>query len=272
MTVRVAAIWLIVISTSSIHAQSVEEDIDAFQTFFAQRFADTPLNAFSYGLSEPKLYAQEAFPQYSAEMERARSDWNTPFANGKSFADCFRTKPPANEYPYYDPQGDTVRTVEEDINACLQANGEGANPASDSERIVRLVAAYMERFSGQPIAVQVDQPRAVAWYKRGRQFFWAKRGQLNFSCADCHVQNAGRKFRSETLRAALGHTVGFPEYHIGRASSDNPWYTAHKRYAECNKKIRAKPYALQSDEYKALEFYQATMNTGIPLSAPSVHK
>jgi len=272
MIIRAVATLLLVILTSSVHAESVNEDISAFQTFFTQRFPDIPIDTLGYGLAEPKLNGQEAFPRYAAEMERARDDWKTPFVNGKSFADCFRTKPPASQYPYYDPQDDALRTVAGDVNACLQANNDSLIVEFGSERSARLVAAYMERFSGRPMAVQVDEPGAIAWYKRGRQFFWAKRGQLNLSCADCHVQNAGKHYRNETLRAALGHTVGFPEYHLGRDSSSSSWYTVHERYAACNKKVRAKPFALQSEEYKALEFYQATMNTGVPLSAPSVRQ
>ena len=73
------------------------------------------------------------FPPYEVEMETAREEWATPFANGKTFDDCFTDKPPANKYPYYDPASDDIRTVVGDINACLQANGEEPNEKRGSK-------------------------------------------------------------------------------------------------------------------------------------------
>jgi sulfur-oxidizing protein SoxA len=48
-----------------------------------------------------------------------------------------------------------------------------------------------------------------------------------------------------------------------------PWGTLHRRYDGCNKQVRAKPFKAQGDEYKALELYEAVMNTGVPLKVPS---
>jgi hypothetical protein len=36
-----------------------------------------------------------------------------------------------------------------------------------------------------------NDPRALAAYQNGEKYFYARRGQLNFSCASCHVQAAG---------------------------------------------------------------------------------
>ena len=124
-------------------------------------------------------------------------------------------------------------------------------------------------FNGQRIAVDYSDPGAQRWYEKGRQYYWAKRGQLNFSCASCHVQNAGNKIRGDVLSPGLGHGVGFPVYRTKWSMSGKPWGTMHRRYGGCNKQVRAKPFKAQGDEYKALELYEAVMNTGVPLKVPS---
>ena len=96
-----------------------------------------------------------------------------------------------------------------------------------------------------------DDPRALEAYERGKRHFYAKRGQLNMACADCHITNAGNKIRADLLSPALGHVSHFPVYR----SKWGGLGTLHRRYGGCNKQVRAKPYKAQSDEYRALESY-----------------
>jgi sulfur-oxidizing protein SoxA len=83
------------------------------------------------------------------------------------------------------------------------------------------------------------------------------------------VLSAGGSLRGDVLSAALGQTTGFPVYRTEWALTDRPWGTVHRRYSGCLKQVRAKPFKSQSPEYRALEFYQAVMNTGVPLKVPS---
>ncbi len=261
----------------SVGATSVEDDIKAFQGFFQQRFPDVSLQAYSDGVNALPQYAERRanwellmeFPPYEPDLEEARVMWTKPFKNGKTFADCFADKPPATQYPYYDAEADTLRTIEGDINDCLAANGEEPIKNLKTGDIALLVSAFREQFNGQPMAVDASHPGAVKWYERGRKFYWTKRGQLNFSCADCHIRSAGNKLRGDVLSAGLGHTTGFPVYRTKWAVAGKPWGTVHRRYGGCNEQVRATALAPQSDEYKALEFYEAVMNTGVPVKAPS---
>ena len=132
-----------------------------------------------------------------------------------------------------------------------------------------LVAAFREQANGKKMAVDVAAGGAEKWFKRGEQFYWAKRGQLNFSCANCHVHSAGNKIRGDVLSPGLGHTVSFPVYRTKWAMAGKPWGTVHRRYGGCNKQVRAQPFKAQGPEYKALEYYEAVMNTGIPVKVPS---
>ena len=88
---------------------------------------------------------------------------------------------------------------------------------------------------------------------------------LGLACADCHVANSGGYIRSDLLSPALGNLSHFPVYRLKWQGLGTP----HRRFGGCNKQVRAKPLKPQSDSYKALELYQAYMNTGVPLKVPS---
>lgn len=256
---------------------SVEDDITAFQGYFKKHFPEVSLEAYQDGVNVLPQYAHRRanweilmeFPPFEPEMDIAREEWATPFANGKTFDDCFQNKPPAVQYPYYDAATNDIRTVVADINDCLKANGEEPIKNLKNGKIARLVAAFREQFNGEKMAVDVSADGAKKWYKQGRDFYWTKRGQLNFACADCHVHSAGKSVRGDVLSAGLGHTTGFPVFRTKWSVAGKPWGTVHRRYGGCNKQVRAQPFKPQSPQYKALEFYEAVMNTGVPLQAPS---
>ena len=68
------------------------------------------------------------------------------------------------------------------------------------------LTAYMAFTSrGKPFDIKIpNDPRALAAYKKGEEYFYTRRGQLNFSCASCHVQSPGNHIRTEVLAPALG--------------------------------------------------------------------
>jgi sulfur-oxidizing protein SoxA len=259
--------------------EEIENDIKEFRAYFQQRFPDVALNDYNDGVNALPQYAHRrlnwellmASPPYESEMEVARQEWRSPFANSLSFDDCFSAHPPANEFPYF--QNGSVHTIVGAINDCLQSQAEvPLDP--DSAKLARLVAAFREKSNGKPLSVDYSDEGMRSVYEQGRKYYWSRRGQLNFSCASCHVNNAGNRLRGDVLSAGLGQTSGFPVYRTRWAmSSDNdenhPWGTIHRRYAVCDQQAGAVPFAAQSPEYIALEVYQAIMNSGIALKVPS---
>ena len=254
---------------------SPESDLAEFQGYFKKKFPDVPFEEFSngiYALPIAKDRREEwesimDFPPFELELEKGKELWEKPMKSGKTMASCFKNNGVniAQGYPYWDESTRQVRTIEMDINACRKRNGEeefkdlnaGDMPA---------VAAHMKSLSkGQKVKIDLSKPGAVAAYEKGKQFYWARRGQLNFACAHCHVGNAGKFIRGNILSAGLGHGVAFPTYRAswGRLG------TLHNRYAGCNKQVRAQALKPQSEEYRALELYETYMNTGLPLTAPS---
>jgi len=211
----------------------------------------------------------EEFPPYEIDLDKGEELWNKTFKNGKSFADCLgkdvskiRVK-----YPFHDEKKDTIVTLEGDINKCLKDNGE--KPFKWKKGNIAALSAYIAyQGRGQKMHVEPKTEKALAWYNKGKTFFYAKRGQLNLSCADCHVYSAGKWIRGDNLSPAIGHTSHFPVYR----SKWNSLGTLHRRYGGCNKNIRAKPFKAQSDEYKALEYFEAAMSSGLELNGPGARK
>ena len=256
-----------------------EDDLKEFQGFFKKKFPTVPLEAYNDGVNALPQYAERRanwellmeFPPYEEDIEKGEELWNTPFKNGKTYASCFKNggKGLAVGYPFYDKESKKMRTIEADINECRVRNGEEPIKNLKHGTMAQLVIAFKRLSQGQPMAVKLDSPEALAAYEDGKQFYWARRGQLNMSCATCHVQNAGNKIRGDVLSPALGHGTGFPVYRTKWALAGKPLGTIHRRYGGCNKQVRAKPLKPQSDSYTNLELYQAYMNTGVPIKAPS---
>jgi L-cysteine S-thiosulfotransferase len=252
------------------------EDLQSFREYFMKRFPGVPLNEYKNGVyainadARSSWEAIEEFPPYEDAVAKGEKLFKTPFANGKTYASCFPHggKGIRQNYPYFDRTSGQIKTLEGEINACRSKNGE--KPLKWKKGAIADISAYMASTSnGKKLNVVVpNDKRALAIYKRGKHHFFAKRGQLNLSCANCHYDNAGNRVRADTLSPALGHPSHFPVWRL----KWNGLGTLHRRYGGCNKQVRAKPFKAQSDEYKALEYYETYMSNGISVNAPSTRK
>lgn len=272
-----AALALLGGGPPAVGASDPEADLKSLREFYMRRFPGLQLEAYRdgvYALNEDARHAWEAmleFPPYEEALHKGKRLFDTPFANGKTYADCF----PGGgigirqNYPYFDPGSGEVKTLEQEINECRVANGEKPLPGQKSE--MAAIAAYMgSTANGKPVDIKVptDDPRAIAWYEKGKQQFYAKRGQLNLSCANCHMDSAGRRLRAETLSPAIGHTAHFPVYRLEWGEIG----TLQRRYAGCNDQVRAKPFPDQSPEYRALEYFHSFLSNGITVNIPGLRK
>ena len=253
-----------------------QEDLEKFRAYFEKRFPKTPFNDFINGVysidpaSREQWEEIEEFPPYELSLESGKTLFNTPFANGKTYASCFKNGGIgiANSYPFFDKDSGKVVTLEAAINACREANGE--KPLGWQKGAIADISAYMHYTSrGKIINVEIpDDPRAQAIYEEGKQQFYAKRGQMNMACADCHIYNSGNKIRADILSPALGHVSHFPVYR----SKWGGMGTLHRRYGGCNKQVRAKPYKPQGPEYTALEYFHTYMSNGLEMNGPGARK
>lgn len=255
---------------------SPEADLKNFRDYFAKRFPNTPFEDYVNGVysvdaaSREQWEAIEEFPPYELNIEKGEELFNTPFANGKTYASCFKNggKGIKQNYPYFDSKSGEVRTLEQDINACREANGE--SPLGYKKGAIADISAYMAYTSrGNKVNVKIpSDERAMKWYEDGKMQFYAKRGQLNLSCADCHQYNSGNKVRADILSPALGHATHFPVYR----SKWGGLGTIQRRYGGCNKQVRAKPFKAQGKEYRALEYFHTYMSNGLEMNGPGARK
>ncbi len=253
-----------------------EADRQAIREFYTNRFPDVPLEAHkdgAYALNAGKREQWleiEDFPPYEIAVDEGQELFDTPFANGKSYADCFPDGGIAvkQNYPYFDTERGSVVTLEMAVNQCREDNGEDALDYSNAE--FNSVIAYMAFTSrGKVFDIKIpDDPRALAAYEDGKRFFSSRRGQLNFACSSCHAQIVGNLLRAETLSAALGHPTHFPAYRF-------KWQEVggmHRRFQECNTQVRAEPFALQSEPYRNLEYFLSYISNGMELNGPATRK
>lgn len=256
---------------------SPETDRVAFVDFYTKRFSDTPHNDFINGIysidaaSREQWKEIEEFPPYEIDIDKGQALFEKVFANGKTYGSCFDNGGIGvrHNYPYWNKEQGQVVTLELAINQCREANGE--KPLKYKKGDLAAISAYMAYTSrGKPIAVEIpsDEAGALAAYENGKQFFYTKRGQLNFSCADCHMGNSGNYVRADRLSPALGHASHFPVYR----SKWGELGTLHRRFGGCNENIRAKSFKPQGKEYRNLEYFLTYMSNGLEFNGPGARK
>ncbi len=260
----------------SAQASMPEEDLAAFQNFFKQRFPSVQTEEYTNGvyaidpIGRENWEAIEEFPPYEPFIDEGQSMWETPFANGKTYQDCFPEGPAmASKFPYWNKAKSSVITLPMALNECRSANGEKPlkykkGPIND----ILSYIAFQSRGQITNVVIPEDDPKALEAYKNGKKFYYTRRGQLNFSCANCHLQNGGMKIRSDILSPALGHTTHFPVYR----SKWGTVGTLHRRFTGCNKQVRAKPFKAHGEQYRNLEYFLTYMSNGLPLNGPGSRK
>ncbi|HLZ02953.1 MAG TPA: sulfur oxidation c-type cytochrome SoxA [Bradyrhizobium sp.] len=247
-------------------------DAKAFRKYFTDKFPKVKLNDFvngPYSMNadmRKQWEDMEQFPPYEFALEAGKEMFSKPFKNGKTYADCFSNGGIGirQNYPYFDEKEGNVITLELAINRCREVNGEA--PLSYMKDEMASLTAYMAYTSrGKPMDIKIpNDPRALAAYEDGKRYFYTRRGQLNFSCASCHVQSAGEHIRAETLAPALGIMNALPIYR----SEWGGMGTTSRRLVSCNSQTRAVPLEPQSDEYRDVEYFLSYVANGLPISGP----
>lgn len=254
-----------------------EEDRVAFVDYYESRFPDINFRDFADGIyaidsdARAQWLEIEEFPPYEFAIESGETLWMQTFANGGSYAACFDGAPGEIRvrFPRFDTARSEVITLEVAINDCRRESGEQPY-AYDSSEMIDLTAylAFLARGKEIAVGVPANQPGALAAYENGKRFYYSKRGQLNFACADCHVSSVGLRVRGDRLSASLGHPTHFPVYR----SKLGGMITLQQRFAGCVRDVRAKPFELQSEEYRNLEYFLAYMSNGLLINGPGARK
>ena len=247
-------------------------DAKAFRNYFVTKFPKVKLEDFvngPYSMNEDmrrQWDEKEQFPPYEFSLDAGQEMFSRPFRNGRSYADCFPNQGIGirQNYPYFDTSEGKVITLELALNKCREANGEAAfSYVRDDMAALTAYMAFTSR--GKPFDIKIpDDPRALEAYQNGKRYFYTRRGQLNFSCATCHVQNPGERIRAEILAPALGILNAMPIYR----SEWGGMGTISRRFTTCNSQIRGVPLEPQAEEYRDLEYYLSYVSNGLPISGP----
>jgi len=256
---------------------SPERDFDKFVNHFKERFPNTPYEDYKNGVysidasAREQWEAMEEFPPYELNVDRGEELFNQAFKNGNTYGSCFENDGIGirQNYPYFDTSRNKVVTLEGALNDCRVKNGEKPLSYFKGKELAH-VSAYMAYTSrGNKFNVQIpNNLEALNAYEKGKKLYFTKKGQLNFSCADCHVYQTGTKLRADIPSPAIGHPTHFPVYRSGMGRL----VTLHERFAGCLNRIRAKSFKGGSDELNNLEFFTTFMSNGLEVNGPGSRK
>lgn len=203
-------------------------------------------------------------------VERGGELWKEPAGpEAKSCASCHGApetmKGAATRYPRVDEKLGRLVNLETRIQACVAQHQQALVPPYESQELLALTALVAHQSRGLPMSVKIDGP-AASYFAQGDKLFHEKQGHLDLSCAQCHIENWGKRLRTETL--SQGYANGFPAYRL-------EWQTlgsSHRRLRACFQGVRAEPFAPGSPEFIALELYLAWRGEGLEIETPAVRR
>ncbi len=169
----------------------------------------------------------------------------------------------ATRYPAFDTVLGKPVTLSARINACQTRHVKGPAFAPERDALLGLETYVAHQSRGQPVQAPID-PRLQPFVQQGQKLYVQRIGQLDFSCAQCHDQQAGRRLAGSTIPQA--HPTGYPLYRL-------EWQAVgslQRRLRHCMSGVRAEPYAFASDELTALELYLMQRAAGMPIETPAV--
>ena len=171
----------------------------------------------------------------------------------------------AARYPSVDVGTGQLLNLEGRINRCRKTNQQAEPYAYESDALLALTAFVARQSLGMPRAVKVDGA-AAPYYGAGKALYHRRQGQLNLSCAQCHIDKVGRRLRGDTISNGLGN--GYPVYRLEWQSAGS----LHRRFRSCLFGVRARQFDYGSPEFLQLELYIAKRAEGVAIETPAIRK
>jgi len=204
-------------------------------------------------------------------VERGAALWSSrPDGAAHACADCHQAatasmRGVATRYPAWDADAGRVVDLEDRINGCRVQRMRAPALPRESDDLLALTTLIANASRGLPLAVDIEGPAHEAW-ERARTFYYARHGQMNLSCANCHEQNSGKRLLAETI--SQGHANAWPAYRLEWQTQG----TLQRRLRACLYGIRAEMPPEGAPELVELELYLAWRGTGLPLETPGVRR
>ncbi|WP_457608524.1 sulfur oxidation c-type cytochrome SoxA [Nitratifractor sp.] len=227
---------------------------------------DFRLGSYAFNKEGMAQYEEiKEMPPYEDAIDAGEELYN----NTKGIKKCFPDPAIAGEYPKFDDKKNRVVTLTRAINDCLVANGE--KPWKVTKGKLADLEAYFAAKSteaGKKVDIKIPSKAAAEAYERGKKEYYAQRGYLKLSCANCHVQGAGKRVRREYLSPLLGHMTHFPVYRL-------KWQglgTIERRIKGCEKNQGETPHKPGSDWTAEMVYFMSYMSNGLPVDGPDIRK
>jgi sulfur-oxidizing protein SoxA len=195
--------------------------------------------------------------------------WSTKAGRAnRSCADCHQDattsmKGVAARYPAFSAEHQRPLDLQGRINACRETKQQAAPFAWEGRELVALAAYVGKQSRGMPIDPP-DDARLESFRQRGEALYRQRVGQLNFSCANCHDDNAGQKLASAVIPQA--HPTGYPIYRLEWQGMGS----LQRRLRGCFVGVRAEPYPYGAAEYVELELFLMSRAKGMQVETPAV--
>ena len=169
----------------------------------------------------------------------------------------------AARHPAWDVASAQPVTLSARINLCRTRHVKAPALAAESDGLLALEAYVALQSRGQPLAPDAT-PALRPFVAQGERLYRQRFGQLDFSCAQCHDDHAGRRLAGAPIPQA--HPTGYPIYRLewqGMGSLE-------RRLRNCMSGVRAEPFAYGSDEFTAIELYLKQRAAGMAMESPAV--
>jgi len=203
-------------------------------------------------------------------VDRGERLWKQASADGASCEGCHgdakaSMRGVAARYPAYDASAARVLDLEARIDDCRVRRQKVAPLQRESDDMLALTAYVATQSRGLPASVSIAGPARATW-DRGRDFYYARHGQMNMACAQCHEQHWGQRLYSEPL--SQGHGNAFPAYKLEWQSMGS----LQRRIRACLFGIRAQMPDYGAPELTDVELFLAWRGQGLALEAPGVRR
>ncbi len=197
--------------------------------------------------------------------------WNKP--NGQANKACATCHNKAEvsmkgvgvRYPVYNKLAKKLINIENRINFCREKFMKAPPFAYGTDELIGLTTYVRAQSRGLPVKVKTDGP-VKPFFEKGRILYYTRRGQFDMACSHCHEKYYGKQMRMSKL--SQGQSNGYPAY---RLSWERPG-SLHRRFATCDRLVRAEPLPLGGEDYINLELYLAWRSQGLPVETPAVRK
>lgn len=202
-------------------------------------------------------------------VEKAMDSWEAvEGSEGKSCSSCHGDAEDSMKgvravYPKWNDAAEEVRTLEMQINDCRTTRMGAEKWKYTGGDMVNMTALLASVSRGMPVNVAIDGPAQSTW-EDGKDLYYARTGQLELSCANCHEDSYGKMIRADHL--SQGQINAFPTYRLKNTKLNS----VHARFKGCVRDTRAETYKPGSAEFVALELYVASRGNGLSVEGPSV--